>query len=113
MHHPELWGPRPPQEAPSPSIARRQARSAEWHRRAVDARNKAFAHFVAAVVADQVDGAVAEGPPGEIARVVTALADGFVLQEPDAHEAPTRTTRAIAAAERLFGWALTGIRAPA
>ncbi len=113
MHHPDLWAPRPAPGAPSPSIARRQARSAEWHKRATSARNAAFAHFVAAVVADQVNGTVAEGPPGEIARVVTALADGFILQEPDACDEPTRTTRGIAAAERLFGWALTGIRPPA
>lgn len=113
MHHPDLWVQRPGPEATSPSIARRQARSAEWHRRAVAARNAAFACFVAAVVADQVNGTVTEGPPGEIARVVAALADGFILQEPDAHDTPTRTTRAIAAAERLFGWAARGIACPA
>jgi AcrR family transcriptional regulator len=115
MHHPDLWAHRPAQEAPSPSIARRQARSAEWHRRAVDARNKAFAHFVAAVVADQVDGTVAEGPPGEIARVVTALADGFILQAADGatERLGDVTERQLAAAERLLGWAQAGIRPPA
>jgi AcrR family transcriptional regulator len=113
MHHPDLWTHRPAPESASPSIARRQARSAEWLARAAAARNAVFARFVAAVVAGQMAGDVADGPPGELARVVTALADGFILQEPDAHDAPTRTTRGIAAAERLFGWAQTGIRPPA
>lgn len=113
MYHPDLWVPRPPQAAPSPSIVRRQVRSAEWLCRAAAARNAVFARFVAAVVAGQMEGSVAEGPPGEIARVVAALADGFILQEPDAHDAPTRTTRAIASAERLLGWAARGIAGPA
>ena len=114
MHHPDLWAHRPAPGAASPSIARRQARSAEWHRRAVGARNAAFAHFVAAVVADQVDGAVAEGPPGEIARVVTALADGFILQVADGATGRRGDgiDRQLAAAERLLGWAARGIARP-
>jgi AcrR family transcriptional regulator len=114
MHHPDLWAHRPAPESASPSIARRQARSAGWRKQADTARNAVFARFVAAVVTGQMDGTVAEGPPGEIARVVTALADGFILQVADG--APERrgdgVERQLAAAERLFGWAQAGIRPP-
>jgi len=115
MHHPDLWAHRPAPEAASASIARRQARSAEWHKRATNARNAAFAHFVAAAIAGQMDGSVAEGPPGEIARVVTALADGFILQAPDGptDRRPDWLPRQLAAAERLLGWAARGIAGPA
>ena len=111
MHHPDLWVASPVRETASPSIARRDAKSAEWRGRAVAARDACFGRFVTAVVADQVAGRTAEGAPGELARVVTALADGFILQTSDASVA-TRAglDRQLAAAERLFRWAEKGLR---
>ena len=110
MHHPDLRARFPVRQSMSPSIARRDGRSALWRSRAVAARDACFARFVTAVVADQVAGRIGEGSPGELARVVTALADGFILQTSD-ESVSTRPglDRQVAGAERLFHWAAKGL----
>ena len=110
MHHPELWVRSPGRELSSPSIARRDAKSAAWRVRAAAARDACFARFVTAVVSDQVAGRIGEGSPGELARVVTALADGFILQTSDESVAARAgLDRQLAAAGRLFDWAAKGL----
>ncbi|MGH7585819.1 MAG: TetR/AcrR family transcriptional regulator [Gemmatimonadales bacterium] len=110
MHHSDLWTHTPVRKPASPSIARRDAKSAGWLARAAAARDACFARFVAAAVADQMAGRVADGSPGEIARVVTALSDGFILQTSDAAAgAPAGLERQLAVAERIFGWAQAGL----
>jgi AcrR family transcriptional regulator len=116
MHHPDLWMHTPERQLPSPSIARRLARSAEWRARAEAARNKCFKRFVHAVIKGQVAGTVRAGPEGELARVVTALADGFLLQTADGEAERRRdgVEKQLAAAARLFAHAEAGIgRKPA
>ncbi len=114
MHHPDLWSPAPPRSAPSsPSIARRDARSVEWRARAAAARNACFGRFVAAVIEGQVAGVIADAPPGEIARAVTALADGFILQTTDeAAGAAGGVERQLAVAARLFDRVALGLSHP-
>ena len=111
MHHPDLWARSRIRKPSSPSIARRNAKSAAWRARAMAARDACFARFVTAVVADQVAGTLGEGSPGELARVVTALADGFLLQTSDASVAEReRLDRQLTVAERVFHWVEKGLR---
>ena len=112
MYHPDLQSPVPTRAAPSPSIARRTARSAEWRRRMETARAACFAHFANAVSRGKAAGILADGPTGEIAQVVTALADGFILQAADEAVRPAGgLERRLAAAARLFGRLESGIQA--
>jgi AcrR family transcriptional regulator len=110
MHHPDLWARSPARKPASPSIARRDAKSAGWRARAAAARDACFARFVTAVIAGQVEGTVADGSPGMIARVVTALADGYILQTSDESvDSDAGLERQLAVADRLFDWAEKGL----
>ncbi len=114
MHHPDLWAARAEREPGSRSIARRDAKSIEWRRRAELARNKCFGYFVSAVIDGQNAGRIVGGSPGELAQAVTALADGYILQA--TVEGAGRTPpldRQLKVAAALFARLEEGLRRPA